>query len=62
MVNESKIEATTEIPIFTKEQLRNSRKYRNEKDILGVVLEDGKDYTIEETDKLIKDFKERKVK
>lgn len=62
MVNESKIEATTEIPTFTKEQLRNSRKYRNEKDILGVVLEDGKDYTIEETDKLIKDFKERKVK
>lgn len=62
MANESKIEATTEIPTFTKEQLRNSRKYRNEKDILGVVLEDGKDYTIEETDKLIKGFKERKVK
>lgn len=62
MANEGKIETTTEIPAFTKEQLRNSRKYRNEKDILGVVLEDGKDYTIEETDKLIKDFKERKVK
>ena len=62
MANESKIETTTEMPTFSKEQLRNSRKYRNEKDILGVVLNDGKNYTIEETDKLIKEFRERKVK
>lgn len=53
---------TTEATKYTKEQLRSSKKYRADVDILGVVLEDGKSYTFEETDKLIKEFKERKVK
>ncbi len=52
----------TEEVKYTKEQLRSSRKYRADVDILGVVLEGGKSYTFEETDKLIKEFKERKVK
>ena len=52
----------TEEVKYTKEQLRSSRKYRADVDILGVVLEGGKSYTFEETDKSIKEFKERKVK
>lgn len=62
MADENKITNTTETLKFTKEQLRSSKKYRCDVDILGVVLEDGKSYTFEETDKLIKDFKERRVK
>ncbi len=53
---------TTEEVKYTKEQLRSSKKYRADVDILGVVLENGKSYTFEQTDKLIKEFKERKVK
>lgn len=49
-------------PVFTKAQLRKSEKYRFDVDILGVVLKEDKSYTIEETDKLIKDFKEGSVK
>lgn len=50
------------VPVFTKAQLRKSEKYRADVDILGVVLKEDKSYTIEETDKLIKDFKEGSVK
>ena len=53
---------TVDLVKYTKEQLRSSKKYKNDVDILGVVLEDGKTYTFEETDKLIKNFKESKVK
>lgn len=53
---------TVETAVFTKEQLKESRKYRKDKDILSVVLEKGKSYTISEVDTLIKQFKERKVK
>lgn len=53
---------TVDLVKYTKEQLRGSKKYKNDVDILGVVLEDGKTYTFEETDKLIKKFKESRVK
>lgn len=49
-------------PVFTKMQLRGSEKYRDDVDILGVVLKDDKSYTIKEVDSLIKQFKERSVK
>lgn len=55
-------EKTVDLVKYTKEQLRKSKKYKSDVDILGVVLENGKSYTFEETDKLIKEFKERKVK
>lgn len=41
---------------FTKEQLRNSEKYRKYVDILSVVLEDDKTYSFAETDKMIDNF------
>lgn len=49
-------------PVFTKAQLRKSEKYRADVDILGVILDEDKNYTIKEVDGLIKKFKERSVK
>ena len=62
MAETAKTTKTTEVTKYTKEQLRKSKKYRADVDILGVVLDDNKSYTFEETDKLIKTFKERKVR
>mgnify|MGYP005959626547 FL=1 len=43
---------------FTKEQLVNSKKYRDSIDALNVVLDDEKQYTFSEVDKLLKSFYE----
>lgn len=53
---------TKKEPKFTKEQLIKSKMYRNQIDILKIVLEENKTYSILETDKLINDFLKRKVK
>lgn len=47
---------------FTKEQLIASDKFANQKDLVSALLEDGKTYTISETEKIINDHKKRKVK
>lgn len=52
---------TKKEPKFTKEQLIKSKMYRHQIDILKVVLEENKTYSIPETDKLINDFLKRKV-
>lgn len=46
---------------FTKDQLYDSKKYEMQKDILGVMLEDNKEYTFDEVDNLIKEFLKREV-
>ena len=46
---------------FTKEQLYDSKKYEMQKDILGVMLEEDKEYTFYEVDNLIKEFLKREV-
>ena len=46
---------------FTKEQLYDSKKYEMQKDILGVMLEEDKEYTFDEVDNLIKEFFKREV-
>lgn len=43
---------------FAKEQLVNSKKYRDNIDALNVVLDDEKQYTFGEVDKLLKSFYE----
>lgn len=43
---------------FAKEQLVNSNKYRDNIDALNVVLDDEKQYTFGEVDKLLKSFYE----
>lgn len=46
---------------FTKEQLYDSKKYEMQKDILGIMLEEDKEYTFDEVDNLIKEFLKREV-
>lgn len=43
-------------PKFTKEQLIYSKRYINMVDVLAVVLDNDKEYTFDEVDKLINDF------
>lgn len=54
--------ADTKRNTFTKEQLLNSEKYRNKRDILRAVLEDDKKYSIAEADKQIENFLKGEVK
>lgn len=54
--------AEQEVETFTKEQLLSAKKYSNRKDILGVLLEDGKEYSFEQVDTLMDDFMKGKVK
>lgn len=56
------VEAASKVTTFTKEQLINSKKYVDLKDVLAVVLKDGQAYTIKETDDLINKFMKTEVK
>lgn len=47
---------------FSKEQLLKSKKYANRKDLLGVLLEDKKEYSFTEVDAVIDKFMKRGVK
>ena len=47
---------------FSKEQLLKSKKYSNRKDLLGVLLEDDKEYSFAEVDAEIDKFMKRGVK
>ncbi len=47
---------------YNKNQLLNSKKYRDKRDILNVILENDKSYSFKEVDILIFDFFEKKVK
>lgn len=50
-------EATAaESPVFTKEQLRNSKKFAKYKDIVSVVISAGESCTTEECEKRIDEF------
>lgn len=49
-------------PMFTKEQILSANKYRNRKDILGSLLEDGKNYSFKQVDELMDKFMKGKVK
>ena len=54
-------ESTNEIT-FTKTQLLKSKKYVHQTDVLNVILEDGKNYTIKAVDTLIDGFMKKEVK
>lgn len=49
-------------PTFTKNQLATSKRYASLRDLVSVLLEDGKQYTLAEVDKKIEEFKKGKVK
>ncbi len=53
---------TPEAPAFTKDQLLTFDKYRGRRDLLGVLLEDGRGYTYAEVDALVDNFMKGKVK
>ena len=56
-----KEEAVLDEPVFTKEQLLNSKKYRESADIVGAVLVSGQTYTFKQVDAEIDKFMKRKV-
>lgn len=48
-------------PTFTKDQLAASKRYAARRDLVSVLLEDGKGYTLAEVDGLIEKFMKGKV-
>lgn len=48
-------------PKFPKEQILSANKFNNRKDILGVLLEDGKEYSFDQAEALMDDFMKGKV-
>ena len=48
--------------IFTKEQLLNSDRFQGKRDLVRAVLADGKNYSAEETEKIIDKFLKGSVK
>lgn len=49
-------------PKFTKETLVNSKRFRNERDLVSALLEDGVEYTTSEVEKMIMKYMKGKVK
>ena len=47
---------------FTKEALVNSKRFRNERDIVFALLKDGVEYTISEVETMIEKYMKGKVK
>lgn len=55
----SKTAATT----YTKEQILGSQRFSNvQKDILGALLDGEQQYTLEQADKIIKDFEKKEAR
>ena len=50
------------VSAYSKEQILVSKKYENRRDILGVILKDGCEYTFEKVDSLLDKFMKGKVK
>lgn len=46
---------------FTKQQIVNSKKFKDNVDLLNALLKDNKLYTLEEVNKTIEDFRKGKV-
>ena len=58
MAKETKATKTTEVKVnkFTKLQFVKSIRFAKHRDIINVLLDDSKQYTIEEVEKIISDF------
>lgn len=48
-------------PAFTKDALVNSKRFRNERDIVSALLKDGVEYTISEVEAMIAKYMKGKV-
>ncbi len=49
-------------PMFSKPQLVRCGKYRDRRDLVDALLDDGRKYTMEQVDKLIDGFMKGRVK
>lgn len=49
-------------PKFGKESFLNSKRFRNERDLVSAVLEDGVEYTASEVEEKIAEYMKGKVK
>lgn len=58
----AKKEEVTRTSSFSKEQILSAAKFANRRDLLSVVLEDGKTYTVEDVQKEIDKFMKGEVK
>ncbi len=47
---------------FTRGQVLSSARYRNRRDVVSALLEDGRMYTIAEVDRMVDEFMKGKVK
>ena len=52
---------SAEVPRYTKGQFLKSNKQELPKDLVTALLEDGREYTIEEAEEIISAYLERKV-
>lgn len=56
-----KVSTKKETRKYTKDSILGSEKYRSRKDILQVLLEDGKSYDLDTVDKIVDKFMKGKV-
>lgn len=61
-IKKGNFENKSEETKFVKSQIISSDKYKNRADLLNVLLEDDKEYTLSEIDKKLEDFLDREVK
>lgn len=47
---------------YSKEQILKSKRYAHRKDLLNISLDDEKEYSFNEIDKIIADFMDKEVK
>lgn len=63
MSTKKKTSASAEMePKFSKEALVNSKRFRNERDIVSALLMDNVEYSVSEVDSMIADYMKGKVK
>ena len=61
-IKKGNFENKSEETKFVKSQIISSDKYKNRADLLNVLLEDDKEYTLSEIDKKLEDFLSREVR
>lgn len=57
-----KVQPVSDVPLFTKRTILTFQRYAKRRDLLSVLLKDGKEYTMEQVDSLIQNFMKGKVK
>ena len=61
-IKKENVENKSEETKFVKSQIISSDKYKNRSDLLNVLLEDDKEYTLSEIEKKLEDFLSREVR